>query len=82
MTVQKWFENGAVYGSDGQVIFAKQGKNILQITADIRGWGYFRHLFETNEEAIKFEDEIGQFITDAINEKLERELTKGAAKTK
>lgn len=47
--------------------------------ADIRGWGNIINTFgRTTEqqyyEAKLFQDEIGQFICDAINEKLNRSL--------
>ena len=38
-----------------------------------RGWGAIQKLFKTQEEAAKFQDDLGQWITDAINEKLKRE---------
>ena len=35
----------------------------------IRGWGAIQHLFKTTEEQEEFQDEVGKFIQDAINEK-------------
>ena len=59
MTVQKWFENGAYYDLDFQAVIVNS-----EIVADVR---------EIESLDMKMQDEIGQFITDAINEKLKRE---------
>jgi hypothetical protein len=40
---------------------------------NVRGWGAIQHLFKTQEEAMKYQDELGAWFADAINEKLERE---------
>ena len=38
----------------------------------IRGWCAIQHMFKDQNEAAEFQDELGKFIADAINEKLER----------
>jgi hypothetical protein len=44
--------------------------------AEIRGWGAIQNMFINKdgsinfEDAEKFQDELGEFIADAINEKL------------
>ena len=38
----------------------------------IRGWGVIQNMFPSIEDAEEFQDELGKFIADAINEKLER----------
>lgn len=51
----------------------------LQMVAEIRGWGAIQNLFKLKgggidvEKAEAFQDELGKWIVDAINEKLERE---------
>jgi hypothetical protein len=47
-----------------------------QMIADIgaRGWGATQNTFKSEEEAEQFQDEVGRFIADAINEKLERDF--------
>ena len=49
--------------------------NEMQMLADlqVRGWGAIQNMFDVGEDAEKFQDEIGNFIADAINEKIERE---------
>jgi hypothetical protein len=39
----------------------------------IRGWGAIQHLKDEPGYAERFQDAMGQWIADAINEKLERE---------
>lgn len=50
-------------------IFDENMKMILEI----RGWGWIQYLFKDSKDAVKFQDEMGKFIAEAINEKLERE---------
>jgi hypothetical protein len=38
----------------------------------IRGWGAIQNMFPSITDAEQFQDELGKFIADAINEKLQR----------
>lgn len=38
----------------------------------IRGWGATQHMFKDYDEAAEFQDELGKFIADAINEKINK----------
>ena len=38
----------------------------------IRGWGAIQHMFESKDDAAEFQDELGRFIAEAINEKIAR----------
>lgn len=76
----KDFINGKVtYDNMGQYFFIHQPNTGLQMLAELRGWGAIQNRFRKPdgmidmEEAAKFQDEIGQWVADAINEKLERE---------
>lgn len=78
------FINGKVtfdeYGSQHFWINCPDGSS--QMLAEIRGWGAIQNLFKTKggmievDSAAKFQDEVGQWIAEAINEKLEREAKK------
>ncbi len=46
------------------------GKDGGQMIAEVRGWGAIQHLFKTLPEAEQFQDDLGRFIADAINDKL------------
>lgn len=65
------FISGEVtYDRDGQYFWIDGS----QMLAELRGWGRIQNMFPMSEEgqlaAGVFQDEIGQFIADAINEKL------------
>jgi len=38
----------------------------------IRGWGAIQHMFKSEDDADEFQDELGHFIAEAINEKIAR----------
>jgi hypothetical protein len=75
------FVGTAKYDQMGQMIFGVQSDGNNQLLADLRGWGAIQNLFMIKggqidtEKAENFQDELGQWIVDAINEKLERERT-------
>jgi len=75
------------YDKESQKIFGIKKKHQpgslddgMQMILDVRGWGAIQNMFKDGNgrivinEAAKFQDELGQFITDAINEKLERTI--------
>jgi len=47
-----------------------EGKEPEAPVVSIRGWGANQNMFKTVEEQAAFQDELGIFIQDAINEKL------------
>lgn len=49
---------------------AYEGREPETPIVSVRGWGAIQHLFKTVEEQEEFQDELGKFIQDAINEKL------------
>lgn len=72
------FINGEVtYDKEGQYFWIKDNKEGLQMLAELRGWGHIQNMFpmtkEGQEEAAKYQDAVGDWIAEAINEKLERE---------
>ena len=71
MTLQQWLKD-VYYDEFGQYIWAKHPEGGNQMVAEVRGWGALQHEFATIEEAEKFQDEVGKFIADAINEKIEK----------
>lgn len=69
------FINGKVeYDKNGSqyfwIIDPKQGHTML---GELRGWGAIQKLFNNPDLASEYQDQIGQFIAEAINEKIERE---------
>ena len=62
----------AMYDAHGQIIFRGADNNLQQFL-DVRGWGAIQNMgFKTEEEAMAFQDRIGQWVTDVINEKLKK----------
>ena len=65
MKVEEWLVK---VEATNNYIFSKDG----YMVAEVRGWGTLQYKFNTANEAAKFQDEVGKFIADAINEKIER----------
>lgn len=61
----------------GTYFWVNRSDGGIQMLAQMRGWGAIQNLFSTvgAEEAEQFQDSIGNWIAEAINEKLERENT-------
>lgn len=70
--IAKWFRDEVYYDPDGVSVFAHTRKNDqVQLVLDVRGWGAIQNLFNHNlDKAAKFQDKVGVFIAEAINEKL------------
>lgn len=68
-----------VYDPMGQKLFGVQKNGHHQMLADVRGWGAIQNLFKNKdgtireEEAAKYQDDLGQWLADAVNEKMARE---------
>lgn len=58
----------------GTFIWSKKPKDGIEMIADVRlrGWGNIQHLFENLSDAEDFQDKVGEFVAQAINEKLNR----------
>jgi len=77
----KDFINGEVtfdkYG--GQYFWVNEPKGGCQMLAEMRGWGHIQNMFRNEKDKIdvdaaaKFQDELGQWVAEAINEKMEKE---------
>jgi hypothetical protein len=77
------FINGPVsYDKEGQYFWVTGHQNGIQMLGELRGWGHIQNMrqFRIMEQssidmkaAEKFQDEIGEFVAAAINEKIERE---------
>lgn len=72
MTIEQWLSD-VYYDNWGTHIWNKEDKDGgSQLVAEVRGWGRLQNEFETKDEAAKFQDEVGEFIVQAIREKIER----------
>ena len=65
------------YDNNGQFIWLIQPNGNYHKIADLRGWGAIQHLFEDKkgkidmDEAGKFQDEVGEWITSSLNKSIE-----------
>jgi len=69
--VKSFIGDVVVYDKEGGYFWGKS-KNDSQMIAQVRGWGAIQNIFThaTEEEAGAFQDSLGEFIAEAINEKL------------
>jgi hypothetical protein len=72
MTIKQWLQN-VHYDDYGQYLWAKHDDG-NQLIGEVRGWGALQNEFKTEDEAYMFQDEVGKFIADAINEKVQRDF--------
>ena len=73
MQINEWLKD-VYYDEWGTHLWSKQDEDGgSQLIGDIRGWGRIQHLFPTQKESEAFQDSIGKFIADAINEKILRD---------
>jgi len=69
---------GYIWGYDkddsAQMVGQINKPNKIQVNEvlSVRGWGAIINMFPDIESAAEFQDELGKFIAEAINEKLER----------
>jgi len=68
----KDFIGRASYDDSGTMIWGISQNGTYQKILDVRGWGAIQHLFKTEKEAMDFQDSLGAFIAEAINEKLNK----------
>ena len=72
MTIEKWLAN-VYYDEYGTHIWNKEDADGgSQLVAEIRGWGRLQNEFPTLKESEKFQNEVGEFIVQAIREKIAR----------
>jgi hypothetical protein len=77
MTIEKWLSD--VYQDNlvgGNKIWNKEQDGGSQLVAELRGWGALLKEFETMTEAEQFQDKVGEFIVQAIKEKILKDYEK------
>lgn len=73
MTIKKWLKD-VYYDKYGQYLWSKDPTGGSQMIGEIRGWGVLQNKFSNSDKASIFQDEVGKFIADAINEKIQRDF--------
>jgi hypothetical protein len=73
MTIKDYLKGKVYYEPAGQMIFCRKDddSHILDVSS-VRGWGKIQYSFKTFTEAAKFQDDLGEFIAEAIREKLKK----------
>jgi hypothetical protein len=74
MTIEKWLSNVEYDKFGGTYIWNKEKYGSVEMVAEIRGWGSLQHKFKNQKEAEEFQDQVGEFIAQAIKEKIERDF--------
>lgn len=82
--VIQWLTSGnskIVFDEIGTYIWCRSKSEGDQMIGEVRGWGAIQNLFRTKngidfQKAEQFQDELGKFIAEAIQEKLDRETEK------
>jgi len=66
------FINGEVtYDKECQYFWINTPHKGIQMLGELRGWGHIQNMgFKNMEDAGKFQDEVGEFVAQAINEKI------------
>lgn len=73
MEITKFINGKVTYDKfGGQYFWINNVKGGQQMLAELRGWGQIQNMFKSQEEAAAFQDAIGDFIAEAINEKIEK----------
>jgi hypothetical protein len=78
-TVTEFIGERLTYDNEGQYFFGYQKDGTLQVVGELRGWGAIQNLFKDKkglidmDAAAKFQDELGEWIAGAVNDKLKTE---------
>ena len=77
MTIADYFKGKVTYDNEGQYFWITKPNGEITMLGELRGWGRIQQFFKKNgqidmKKAAAFQDEIGEFVAQAINEKLEK----------
>ena len=78
MKITDFIEGKVTYDNYGKYFWVNDASEGQHMLAELRGWGRIQNMFQSKgkydlEGAEKFQDELGEWVASAINEKLERE---------
>ncbi len=81
MEIKDFITGKVTYDEHGQYFWVVDPKGGMQMLGELRGWGHIQNMFNDDQGAAgAFQDQLGQFVADAINEKMEREEVARIAK--
>jgi uncharacterized protein YqgQ len=70
MSIKDFINGPVTYDDYGQYLWINTPKDGTQMLGEIRGWGHIQYMFKDQKESQKFQDEVGKFVADAVNEKM------------
>lgn len=73
MTIKEFIGNKVEYDPECQWIWGVTNNDEQQHILTVRGWGAIQNAFSSQKEAAAFQDSLGRWFQDAINEKIEIE---------
>jgi len=84
MKVTDFISGEVRYDKEGQYFWIVDDQDGMQMLGELRGWGRIQNMFSKNGKydeagAGAFQDEIGEWVAKAINEKRERDSIKVTA---
>lgn len=75
MEIKDYITGKVRYDKNGTYLWIEQPDGGIQMLGEIRGWGRIQNMFPMTNEghilAAEFQDEVGGFVAEAINEKME-----------
>jgi hypothetical protein len=78
MDLKTYLKNGTHYDDNSRNILLRdcKNRNDVNLFLNVRGWGHIQYLFDNEHDAYDFHDSIGEFVAQAVNEKIERDFNK------
>lgn len=79
INISEFIGEKAFYDRGALMIFGVRADGGTQLLADVRGWGAIQNLFKLpngsfdGQKASEFQDALGEWLAEAINEKIQRE---------
>lgn len=70
-TVETWLSNIS-YNKAGKFIQNVEQNEESTMVADVRGFYALEYMFDTPKDVYEFQDDVGEFIAQAIREKIEK----------
>lgn len=76
MEVKDFINGNVTYDREGQYFWINTPEQGQQMLGELRGWGHIQNMFKDKKGNIdadaagKFQDEVGEWVADAINKKM------------
>lgn len=71
-TFARHFNGELKYDEHGQIIWINNKELGRLPFLDVRGWGHLKNQFHNADDAAKFQDDIGRWVTETLSKELNR----------